>query len=579
MKTFSYKKTKQPPAGKTAGSHKVSYNPEIKKQSGAVRQILAPSPVQPKLKISEPNDPYEQEAERISSQIMKMPDRSTDEEEPVQTSSLINTITPLIQCSEEEEEEARPRLLQRQGNEDDKEEYAQTKQDFVRPGAPAGLASRIQTIKRGGQPLPASDRSFFEPKFGTSFKNVKIHTDTHSSEAAGSINAKAFTAGQNIVFGQGQYSPGTDSGKRLLAHELTHVVQQSNGSLSQNVQRDFSVAPTTPNRAVRTLTAQQISAAIAYNSVLFTDAAEISIIRDVLGTTQTPAVIDNDFVNAVLRYQASYGLSQDGKLGSGTCGILYNEVKAEADRLNQPARGTPLRRVERRLYLRSRVPRRRGVIVHQGFVGPDARPRGVVTVRVNAYETALLAGADRAISLDYTGSDANNVHWLQFVNRSFYGFQPGSRNRIYNTGNITTFSGTYAYTRPGSTTWHLDNLNSAASPFVDVVAPHITVRTPNRSVVMVDQPGGSTAAMRNTFSASQTPHLDRLVMRATFDAYAVLNNRVIYRIRWYATYRYNLTTGAASTVRYSTGTTGTRSTLIGAQRTVLRGRFPGNTIP
>jgi hypothetical protein len=96
---------------------------------------------------------------------------------------------------------------------------------------------------------------------------------------------------------------------------------------------------------------------------------------------------------------------------------------------------------------------------------------------------------------------------------------------------------------------------------------------------MIDQPGGATPAMQNSFATSQVPNLDRLVMRATFDAYAVKNNNVVYRVRWYATYRFNLTTGAASTVSYSLGTVGTRTTLPAAQRAVLRGRFPLNTIP
>jgi hypothetical protein len=148
--------------------------------------------------------------------------------------------------------------------------------------------------------------------------------------------------------------------------------------------------------------------------------------------------------------------------------------------------------------------------------------------------------------------------------------------KIYNTGNITTTGGTYAYSRPGAITWNLDTA-TAASPFYN--AGGLSVRTPNRSLVMIDQPSGATPAMQNAFATSQVPNLDRLVMRATFDVYAVKNNNVVYRVRWYATYRYNLTTGAATTVRYSLGTTEARSTLQASQRAVLRGRFPLNTIP
>jgi hypothetical protein len=78
----------------------------------------------------------------------------------------------------------------------------------------------------GGQPLDAATRAFFEPRFGHSFANVRVHTDTRAGESAAAVRALAYTVGRNIVFGAGQYLPGTQTGQRLLAHELAHVVQQ-----------------------------------------------------------------------------------------------------------------------------------------------------------------------------------------------------------------------------------------------------------------------------------------------------------------------------------------------------------------
>ena len=74
--------------------------------------------------------------------------------------------------------------------------------------------------------MPASERDFFEPRFGQDFSQVRIHTDPKAGKAARSVGALAYTIGSDIVFGQGQYRPGT-GGKELLAHELTHVVQQT----------------------------------------------------------------------------------------------------------------------------------------------------------------------------------------------------------------------------------------------------------------------------------------------------------------------------------------------------------------
>jgi hypothetical protein len=78
-----------------------------------------------------------------------------------------------------------------------------------------------------GEPLGISAKSFFEPKFGYDFGKVRVHTDARAAESARAINARAYAAGQDIVFGSGQYDTETTEGKRLLAHELTHVMQQS----------------------------------------------------------------------------------------------------------------------------------------------------------------------------------------------------------------------------------------------------------------------------------------------------------------------------------------------------------------
>lgn len=88
----------------------------------------------------------------------------------------------------------------------------------------------IQELKGGGHPLPASARSFFEPRFGHDFGQVRLHTDKRAEESARELGARAYTIGTDIAFGAGQYSPETASGRRLLAHELTHVLQQRRGA-------------------------------------------------------------------------------------------------------------------------------------------------------------------------------------------------------------------------------------------------------------------------------------------------------------------------------------------------------------
>lgn len=106
-------------------------------------------------------------------------------------------------------------------------------------------------VASGGAALPARVRHFFQPRFGHDFGGVRVHTDANAAHSAGALAARAYTYGSNIVFAPGEYSPDTTAGRRLIAHELAHVVQQTGGV--QRVQRQprpqpqpVQVAPTSP---------------------------------------------------------------------------------------------------------------------------------------------------------------------------------------------------------------------------------------------------------------------------------------------------------------------------------------------
>jgi len=172
-----------------------------------------PGMIQTKLKINKPGDLYEQEADRVAEQVMRMEEPRVQrhpDEELVQKKPVI---TPLIQRQIEEEEE---------------EEFLQTKE---LPGQSSevtpALSSRIQSMRGGGQALSESVRAYFEPRFGQDFSQVRAHADSRAAETARAVNARAFTVGEDVVFGNGEYAPESDVGKRLLAHELTHAVQQN----------------------------------------------------------------------------------------------------------------------------------------------------------------------------------------------------------------------------------------------------------------------------------------------------------------------------------------------------------------
>jgi outer membrane protein OmpA-like peptidoglycan-associated protein len=104
----------------------------------------------------------------------------------------------------------------------------QTRRTPSQKRTPPSSDSPIQKAGSQAQPLPESERAFFESRLGQELGDVRIHTDAQAAKQAGQLDARAFTLGQDIVFGAGQYAPHTDEGKRLLAHELAHVVQQEN---------------------------------------------------------------------------------------------------------------------------------------------------------------------------------------------------------------------------------------------------------------------------------------------------------------------------------------------------------------
>jgi hypothetical protein len=93
----------------------------------------------------------------------------------------------------------------------------------------ASVEESIQTARGGGQPLDHGVRSQMEGSLGSNFKGVRVHTDSRSDSLNKSLSARAFTTGQDIFFRSGAYNPGSSSGRELIAHELTHVVQQRGG--------------------------------------------------------------------------------------------------------------------------------------------------------------------------------------------------------------------------------------------------------------------------------------------------------------------------------------------------------------
>jgi len=177
-------------------------------------------PIQAKLAVSEPGDIYEQEADRVADQVMRMPDPGATETAAVGAQAQGSRIQRM--CTECEEELHRQPI-----EEEEEEETLQGKEEPGRiPEVTPDVQAQFHAMRGGGQPLAEPTRGFFEPRFGHNFRDVRIHTGARAAELARAVRAKAFTFGHDIVFGVGEYAPGNMVGQRLLAHELAHVTQQ-----------------------------------------------------------------------------------------------------------------------------------------------------------------------------------------------------------------------------------------------------------------------------------------------------------------------------------------------------------------
>lgn len=225
--------------------------------------------VQTKLTVGQPNDKYEQEADARADQVVQRlaaPQVLTKKESSVQAKPIGGTISPVIQtkCSACEHEEQlqkkeeedlvqesplelrRKPIFESNGEppedkhsvqrkcascEKEEEQKVQRKEDdHAAQVAPASVESNLNASSGTGSALPESTRSQMESSFGADFSNVRIHTGSDAQQMSEDLNAQAFTHGNDIYFNSGKYDTNSDSGKHLLAHELTHTLQQNGGS-------------------------------------------------------------------------------------------------------------------------------------------------------------------------------------------------------------------------------------------------------------------------------------------------------------------------------------------------------------
>lgn len=271
------------------------------------QQDAHPETIQTKLQVSSPGDQYEQEADRVAEQVMRMPESSHP-----QISDL--------------KENPSPHLSRHPS-----------------PGASQShnVPAVVQdALSSPGQQLDASTRAFMEPRFGHNFGQVLIHTGPRAAESASAVKASAYTVGRDIVFGAQQFAPETAHGKTLLAHELAHVVQQGGagggrvGPLNQKPgPSPVSIFnPTsTPGRIIqrRVLTPVEETAAINSGRGLF-NSLTVRVLQTITGVpaANRDGVIGRQTVRAISDWQTARGLADTGIVDQATMDRLVTDSLA-----------------------------------------------------------------------------------------------------------------------------------------------------------------------------------------------------------------------------------------------------------
>lgn len=189
----------------------------------------APIMIQPKLTVNTPGDIYEQEADRVAEQA-------------------ISTREPMIRRQVHPPNEREDEQASRIGQSADRD-----LSPLHTLASSEGSPLFHEVLNSSGQPLDSNTRAFFEPRFGHDFSHVRVHNDANADTAARAVNARAFTIGGDVVFASGEFRTETPAGRRLLAHELGHVIQQSGGSHAGEGSPDLHAAEPSIQRYVQTL--------------------------------------------------------------------------------------------------------------------------------------------------------------------------------------------------------------------------------------------------------------------------------------------------------------------------------------
>ena len=226
MKTQSpgFRRHRNPPVQELQAEQKPFFSADQRKSPGV--QTKGGAFFQSRLTIGKANDAFEQEADAAADKVVtNKPAVQKVEAEKEEAEK------PTVQKAELPEKKEDNPAVQKQDAPDKEQNQVQTKSQAGGSVASPEVTARIEEKRKQANPQPDATRAEMERELGRDFSDVSIHTDTASAELNEELNAQAFTNGKDIFFNAGKFNPSSKEGRHLLAHELTHVVQQNQKSV------------------------------------------------------------------------------------------------------------------------------------------------------------------------------------------------------------------------------------------------------------------------------------------------------------------------------------------------------------
>jgi Domain of unknown function (DUF4157) len=442
--------------------------------------------IQPHLKIGAVDDPWEREAEALAQQVTRT------HENPALSGSAAFGDVPTVRAKSASAESNSPQ-----------------------PGQTMAPPIIHDVIGQSGQPLSAGDRRFMEARLGRDFSDVQVHTGPLAARSAESVAANAYTVGSHVVFGEGRYEPGSGAGRRLLAHELVHVMQQSSSASAWSARVMRDPAKPTP---------------IIFAADQLVKAKEDFALTDAAGKTTVKAIHTGDLLRIVSDVGDTKGYSYSAivmknagepelKAGKTQVGVL-TASKVEATLGIPSETGTRSTSVPEKSA---------GTLAHSGDLNG-----GKVKVRTGV-EFSDTDKDDFAVS--YRGPGSADTHILQFISREVVAVNKDKSAHPV-TSTITTTGGTYDLTpggtdstfgKPGKANVNTDTLSHTA-PFYESnesEAQDGASRTAD-STTIYDLPGNLSANVQGAFTAGGA-NVDHVVSRAHFVDYVIQKDNVVYR--------------------------------------------------